>query len=50
MIRLIIDLLQSDEWINTGSETIEEAKGKNELATDFKTAKNKIKRLWQSKK
>lgn len=50
MIRLIIDLLQSDEWINTGSEYIEQAKGKNELATDLKTAKSKLKRLWQSKK
>jgi hypothetical protein len=50
MIRLIIELLQSDEWINTKSEWIEIAKGKNELATDLKTAKRKLKRLWQLKK
>lgn len=50
MIRLIIDLLQSDDWLNTGSEVIEVAKGKNELATNFKTAKRKIKRQWQSRK
>ena len=49
MIKLIIELLQSDEWINTKSEWIEIAKGKNELATDWKTAKNKVKR-WRLKK
>lgn len=50
MIKLIIELLQSDEWIGTKSDFIEIAKGKNELATDWKTAKNKIKRQWQSRK
>jgi hypothetical protein len=49
MIRLIIDLLQQEEWIGK-SEVIELAKGKNELATDWKSAKYKIKRIWQSKK
>ena len=50
MIGLIIDLLQSQEWLNTGSENIEIAKGKYQLATNLKVAKNKIKRQWQSKK
>ena len=49
MIRLIIELLQADEWIGQ-SKVIELAKGKNELATDWKSAKRKIKRQWQSKK
>jgi hypothetical protein len=50
MIRLIIDLLQSDEWLKTGSEIIEIAKGKYELADDFTKAKRKLKRQWQSRK
>ena len=50
MIHLIIDLLQSDAWLNTGSEIIEIAKGKYELADDFSKAKRKIKRQWQSRK
>ena len=50
MIRLILDLLQSDEWVNTGSEFIEIAKGKNHLATNVKQAKKKIRRQWQSRK
>ena len=49
MIRLIIELLQADEWLEQ-SKVIELAKGKNELATDWKSAKRKIKRQWQSKK
>ena len=49
MIRLIIDLLQQEEWLGK-SEVIELAKGKNELVTDWKSAKYKIKRIWQSKK
>jgi hypothetical protein len=50
MIRLILDLLKSDEWLKTGSEIIELAKGRNELADDFSKAKRKIKRQWQSRK
>lgn len=50
MIRLILELLRSDDWTTTKSEWIELAKGKNELATDWKTAKKKIRRQWQSKK
>lgn len=50
MIKLILELLRSDDWTNTNSNWIELAKGKNELATDWKTAKKKIRRQWQSKK
>lgn len=50
MIKLIIDLLQSDDWKATGSKEIEFAKGSHELATNFKKAKQKISRAWQSKK
>lgn len=50
MIQLIIDLLQSNEWLKTGSENIEIAKGKYELATTLKVAKAKLKRQWQSRK
>ena len=50
MIRLILELLRSDDWTNTNSEWIELAEGKNELATDWKTAKKKIRRQWQLKK
>lgn len=50
MIGLILDLLRSNDWINTKSEWIDLAKGKNELATDWKTAKKKISRQWQSRK
>jgi len=35
MIGKLIDLLQSKDWVNTGSDFIEIAKGKNELATDL---------------
>lgn len=50
MIRVIIELLQSNEWLNTGSEVIELAKGKNELPKNIKGIKKKAKRQWQSKK
>jgi hypothetical protein len=50
MIHLIIDLLQSQEWLNTGSKTIEIAKGKHQLATNVKQAKRKLRRQWQSKR
>jgi len=49
MIKMIIDLLQSDDWIGTGSEEIEIAKGKYELATTIKKGKQKIKRAWRLK-
>jgi hypothetical protein len=49
MIKLILELLRSDDWVNTKSEWIELAKGKKELATDWKTAKKKIKRQWLKK-
>jgi hypothetical protein len=49
MINLIIDLLQSQEWLNTGSETIEIAKGKYQLATTVKQAKRKLRRQWLKK-
>jgi len=50
MIAKIIDLLQSKDWIEIKSETIEIAKGKHELASTFKIAKRKIKRQWQLRK
>lgn len=50
MIHLILDLLRSQKWINTGSETIEIAKGKHQLATNVKQAKRKLRRQWQSKR
>ena len=50
MIHLILDLLRSQEWTNTGSETIEIAKGKYQLATNIKQAKRKLRRQWQSKR
>lgn len=50
MIKLIIELLQSDEWLNTQSEAIELAKGKNELVNNWGAAKRKLKRVWQNKK
>ena len=50
MIHLIIDLLQSQEWLNTGSETIEIAKGKYQLATNIKQAKRKLRRQFNTNK
>lgn len=49
MIKLIIDLLQSNEWYGQG-KNIEIAKGKYEIADTFKKGKTKIVRQWQSKK
>jgi len=48
MIKLILTLLQSNDWINSG-EYIEIAKGKHELVSTIKGGKSKIKRVWQSK-
>lgn len=50
MISNLIELLQSRDWTDYKSETIEIAKGKYELPTTFKVAKRKIKRAWQLKK
>jgi len=51
MLKNIIQLLQLHEHYGV-SENIEIAKGKNEMATTFKTGFNQIKRKikWQSKK
>jgi hypothetical protein len=42
----ILDLLHSDTFYGV-SETVEIAKGKNELVTNFKDIKEKIKRVWK---
>ena len=49
MIKEIIDLLNSDDFYNV-SDTVEIAKGKNQLVTTWKGFKRKIKRKWQLKK
>lgn len=49
MIRQVIQLLQMDDWLNSG-EYIEIAKGKYQLPTTLKGATKKIKRQWQSRK
>jgi hypothetical protein len=49
MIRLIIELLQQDEFLD-GGEAIQIAKGKYELPTTLKGATKKIKRQWQLRK
>ena len=49
MITQIIDLLQTNDFYNV-SENIEFAKGKKEIVTSFKDGKEKIKRLWLSRK
>lgn len=49
MIKIILDLLRSDEWINQ-SEAIDMAKGKYELPRNMRELKNKIGRQWQSKR
>jgi hypothetical protein len=49
MIRQVIQLLQMDDWLNSG-ECTEIAKGKYQLPTTLKGATKKIKRLWQSKR
>lgn len=48
MISDTIKLLRMSNFYN-GGENIEIAKGKNELALDWKTAKNKIIRKWRYK-
>lgn len=49
MIKEAIEVLQSDEWLNTKSENIEIAKGKFELPKTYKGLYKKLKRKWQSK-
>lgn len=49
MIAQVIKLLQLDDWLNV-SQTVEIAKGKNEIAKDIKTAKKQIRRVWLSRK
>ena len=47
MITDIIDLLQTNNFYNAGEFT-EIAKGKNEIVTDWKGFKRKVKRIWHS--
>ena len=49
MIAKIIDLLHTNDFYNV-SKTVEIAKGKHELVTNFKDAKEKLKRVWLLKK
>lgn len=49
MISDTIKLLQMHDFYNSG-QTVEIAKGKNELALDWKTARKKMKRLWRLRK
>lgn len=48
MIAEIIKTLQSNEFYGAGKYT-EIAKGKNQIVTDYKGFKRKVKRIWQSK-
>lgn len=49
MIKQVIQLLQMDDWLNSGEYT-EIAKGKYKLPITLKEATKKIKREWQSRK
>ncbi len=44
----ILDILHSQDFIGV-SKTIDIAKGRNELVTDWRDVKQKIKRIWQKK-
>ena len=46
MIPQIIELLQSNDFYNV-SETVEIAKGKHEMVTSIKNAKQKLNRQWR---
>lgn len=46
---IIIDLLQSDEWLGV-SETVEIAKGKYKIPTTVKEGRTQIKRKWHELK
>jgi len=43
-----LDLLHSDDFYNV-SENIEILKGKNEMVTNWHDAREKVKRVWQSR-
>ena len=45
----VIDILRSNDFYG-GGDSIEIAKGKNEIASNWSIAKSKIKRLIKSKK
>ena len=49
MIAEVIKILKEGNYYGAGEHT-EIAKGKNELVTDFKSVKRKIKRQWRLKK
>ena len=49
MLKLTLQLLQLHSW-EVKSETIQIAKGKNELPKNFKGAIKKNKRAWQLRK
>lgn len=44
----LLDLLHSREWIGV-SKTVDIAKGKDEIVTNWIDAKKKIKRIWLKK-
>lgn len=44
----LLDLLHSNEFLGL-SNTVDIAKGKYELVTNWHDAKSKLKRLWQKK-
>jgi hypothetical protein len=44
----LLDLLHSREWIGV-SRTVDIAKGKDEIVTNWIDAKKKIKRIWLKK-
>lgn len=45
----LLDLLHSKDFYGV-SNTVDIAKGKHELITDWKDVRKKIKRVWQSKR
>jgi hypothetical protein len=44
MLKLIIDLLQADEWLEAG-EAVQIAKGKNKIPQNWKEIKSHFKRV-----
>ena len=49
MIEETIKLLRQNDFYNV-SDNVEIAKGKYEIATNWTTVKDKLKRLWHTKK
>ena len=49
MIKAIIELLHSDEWLGE-SENIEIAKGQHEIVDSFSDFKYHVKRFWHGRK